>query len=206
MALRAEFERSIGPVAVSAPGEPASIGRTHCSVSGSPKGDVMPSNPDEAIQPSLDAIELLTNDHQEVADLFEEYQQLCEDDADSQTRQELAEEICTMLSVHAAIEEEIFYPAARDALDDDRIVDEAFIEHQSAKELIAQVQNGDPDSPMYDACVKVLGEYVKHHVNEEEGELFPALREAELDLDALGAQLASRQEQLLEETRDATLE
>ena len=145
-----------------------------------------------------DAITLLSNDHAEVSELFEQYRTLA-DDAGSMTtdKQSLAEEICTMLTVHAAIEEEIFYPAVREALDDTKLLDEAEIEHQAAKDLIAQIQDSDPGDALYDARVNVLGEYVNHHVQEEEGELFPQVRDAELDLQALGTEMSARQEELL---------
>ena len=102
-----------------------------------------------------------------------------------------------MLTVHAAIEEEIFYPAVRDALDDTKLLDEAEVEHQAAKDLIAQIQDSDPEDALYDAQVNVLGEYVNHHVQEEEGELFTQIRDAELDLESIGAEMSARQEELL---------
>ena len=152
-----------------------------------------------------DAIALLTNDHAEVNELFEQYKALAEDEGSMTTdKQSLAEEICTMLTVHAAIEEEIFYPAVRDALDDSKLLDEAEVEHQAAKDLIEQIQDSDPSDPLYDARVNVLGEYVNHHVQEEEGELFPQVRDAELDLDSLGAEMSARQEELL--SADAELD
>ena len=152
-----------------------------------------------------DAISLLTNDHAEVNELFEQYKALAEDEGSMTTeKQTLAEEICTMLTVHAAIEEEIFYPAVRDALDDSKLLDEAEVEHQAAKDLIEQIQDSDPSDPLYDARVNVLGEYVNHHVQEEEGELFPQVRDAELDLDSLGAEMSARQEELL--SADAELD
>ena len=152
-----------------------------------------------------DAISLLTNDHAEVNELFEQYKALAEDEGSMTTdKQSLAEEICTMMTVHAAIEEEIFYPAVRDALDDSKLLDEAEVEHQAAKDLIEQIQDSDPSDPLYDARVNVLGEYVNHHVQEEEGELFPQVRDAELDLDSLGAEMSARQEELL--SADAELD
>jgi len=152
-----------------------------------------------------DAISLLTNDHAEVNELFEQYKALAEDEGSMTTdKQSLAEEICTMLTVHAAIEEEIFYPAVRDALDDSKLLDEAEVEHQAAKDLIEQIQDSDPSDPLYDARVNVLGEYVNHHVQEEEGELFPQVRDAELDLDSLGAEMSARQEERL--SADAELD
>ena len=151
---------------------------------------------------STDAIALLTNDHQEVKDLFEKYEDLAQADSDDEEKKNLAEEICTMLTVHATIEEEIFYPAARDAIDDESLLNEAEVEHQSAKDLIAQIQASDPSDALYDAQVKVLGEYVNHHVEEEEGELFPRVKEADLDLDELGAEMSARQEELLSAEAD----
>ena len=159
---------------------------------------------DTATPSQTDAITLLTNDHAEVNELFEQYKALAEDAGSmEQDKQSLAEEICTMLTVHATIEEEIFYPAARDALDDGKLLDEAEIEHQAAKDLIAQIQDADPGDPLYDARITVLGEYVNHHVEEEEGELFPQVREAGLDLEALGAEMSARQEELLTAEEDA---
>jgi hemerythrin-like domain-containing protein len=145
-----------------------------------------------------DAIALLTDDHEEVRQLFEQYQEFADDtSADDEAKRTLAEEICTMLTVHATIEEEIFYPAAREALEDDTLLNEAEVEHQTAKDLIEQIQNSDPGDPLYDAQVKVLGEYVNHHVQEEEGQLFPLVQETDMDLDSLGEELSARQEELL---------
>jgi hemerythrin superfamily protein len=147
-----------------------------------------------------DAISLLTNDHAEVNELFEQYKALAEDEGSMTTdKQSLAEEICTMLTVHAAIEEEIFYPAVRDALDDSKLLDEAEVEHQAAKDLIEQIQDSDPSDPLYDARVKVLGEYVNHHVQEEEGELFPKCKSSEMDLDQLGEAISARKVELMDE-------
>lgn len=159
----------------------------------------MPSNlhepgPDAG---ALNAIELLTNDHQEVDELFRKYAELAESSSDDEAKKSLAEQICTMLTVHAAIEEEIFYPAAGDVIDETDLLNEADVEHQSVKALVAKIQGSDPSDALYDSQVKVLGEYVRHHVEEEESELFPRVEEADLDLDALGAEMAARQEELL---------
>ena len=145
-----------------------------------------------------DAIALLKSDHAEVKKLFGAYQKLVDKDADGDERQALAEQICTMLTVHATIEEEIFYPKAREVLpeDDVDLVDEADVEHASAKELIAQIQSTGPDDEHYDAKVKVLGEYIDHHVKEEQDELFPKVKEAGMDTKAVGAELAARKEEL----------
>ena len=149
---------------------------------------------------SEDAIKLLTADHKEVKGLFKEYEKLVKAEAGDEEKQALAEQICTMLTVHATAEEELFYPAARDALgDDEDLVDEADVEHSTAKELIAQIQGSSPDDPHFDAKVKVLGEYIDHHVKEEEGEIFPKAKKGGLDTAALGAEIAARKEELMAE-------
>jgi hemerythrin superfamily protein len=145
-----------------------------------------------------DAIELLTEDHRKVDELFEEYE-ASKDEADDADKENRVAEICAELTIHASVEEEIFYPAAREALDEDEdteTLDEAEVEHQSIKDLVEQLQAMTPGEELYDAKVKVLAEYVKHHVQEEEGELFPALRGSDLDLSSLGAEIAQRKEEL----------
>lgn len=102
-----------------------------------------------------------------------------------------------MLTVHATIEEEIFYPAAYEALDDDDLLDEAEVEHASAKALIAEIEASQVGEPLFDAKVTVLGEYIDHHVQEEEKELFPECRASGMDLKALGEQLAARKAELM---------
>ena len=146
-----------------------------------------------------DAVSLLSNDHAEVQELFDEYEDLVEDEADDDEKQALAERICAMLTVHTTIEEEIFYPAAREALDASSLLNEAEVEHSTAKDLIEQIQSMDPDDELYDAKVKVLGEYVRHHVQEEENELFPQCQSADMDLDDLGEELGARKQELMEE-------
>ncbi len=145
---------------------------------------------------SLDAIELLQADHDEVKQMFDEYAGMLDDEAPDDEREELAAQICTALTVHTTIEEEILYPAARTALDSPRLVDEAAVEHASAKALIAEIESMKPSEPLYDAKVTVLGEYVRHHIDEEEDELLPQLADAGLDLDELGEQLAERKREL----------
>ena len=154
----------------------------------------MPSKKPVAAPPG-DAVDLLIADHREVHGLFVDYKKLVERHAGADERQPLAEEICTMLTVHTAIEEELFYPAAREAQVDSALLDEAEVEHQSLKDLIAQLRAMGGDEPLYDAKVTVLGEYVDHHVKEERDELFPKAK-ANLDLGALGDQLRERQEAL----------
>ena len=150
-----------------------------------------------------DATLLLTRDHAEVKKLFKEYDKLAEAEADGEERQQLAAQICLMLTVHATAEEEIFYPAAREAEVESDLLDEAEVEHASAKELIAQIESMSPDDELYDAKVKVLGEYVDHHVQEEEGEMFPKCRKADMDLAELAQQLSERKAELMEELGEA---
>jgi hypothetical protein len=146
-----------------------------------------------------DAIALLTRDHADVAELFEEYEALVETEGGDDEKQAVAERVCALLIAHSTVEEEIFYPAARELLVEERLLDEAEVEHAAAKDLIEQIQSMDPTDELYDARVKVLGEYVQHHVQEEEGELFPRCQAADMDLDELGAEIAARRGELLEE-------
>ena len=146
---------------------------------------------------SDDAITLLTADHDKVKKLFKSFEKLT--DANADKKEELVAEICTELTVHATIEEEIFYPAAREALEDQDLLDEAEVEHASAKELIAQLEDMKPGDELYDAKVTVLGEYIDHHVKEEQEEMFPKIRKAKLDLNALGVQMKARKEELMAE-------
>ena len=163
----------------------------------STKTDATPSRAASAKTP--DAITLLKADHSEVAACFKAYQKLVDSEADADERQELAQQICSMLTVHAQIEEEIFYPAARELLDEDDLLDEADVEHACAKDLIAQIQGMSPDDDHYDAKVKVLGEYIDHHVQEEQDEMFPKVKKAGLDTKAIGEELALRKEELMAE-------
>jgi hemerythrin superfamily protein len=141
-----------------------------------------------------DAIELLTADHEAVKQLFTQFEELTEDEDEQKAA--LVARICGELTVHAQVEEELFYPAMREAIDDDDMMDEADIEHASARELIAQLGDLEPGDDHYDARVTVLREYVEHHVKEEEGEMFPRARKADLDLAGLGQDIAARKEEL----------
>lgn len=146
---------------------------------------------------SVDATKLLTADHKEVKALFKQYEKLAKAEGNDDEKQAIAEEICTMLTVHATVEEEIFYPAAREAMDEQDLLDEAEVEHASAKDLIAQIRGMAPSDELYDAKVTVLGEYIDHHVQEEEKELFPKVRKADLDLKELGAIMEARKQELM---------
>lgn len=141
-----------------------------------------------------DATALLRADHKEVNDLFNEYETV----KSFSKKKELVSKICSALTVHAQIEEEIFYPAVKLALKDQELIPEAAVEHAILKSLIAQIESAEPDGELFDARVKVLSEYVKHHVKEEQNEIFPKAKEAsKLDLYDLGAQLLARKEELM---------
>lgn len=152
---------------------------------------------------TTDAVTLLTIDHKEVKKLFRAYEGLVKADTANAEKQVLALQICSMLTVHATIEEELFYPAAREGLKEQDLLDEAEVEHASAKDLIAQIEGMDAGDELYDAKVKVLSEYIDHHVKEEEEELFPKVKRAKLDLEALGGELAARKEELQVEVEPA---
>jgi len=145
-----------------------------------------------------EAVKMLTADHKEVKGLFKDYEKLAKAKAAASKRQALANDICGKLRVHTTIEEELFYPAARQALkkDDVKLVDEADVEHAGAKDLIRQIESSSPADDHYDAKVKVLGEQIVHHAGEEEEDMFPKLRKSALDLEALGLQMAARKKEL----------
>jgi hemerythrin superfamily protein len=145
---------------------------------------------------SQDAIALLKADHREVEDLFEQFEKA----KDDERKQELATKVCNALKVHTMIEEEIFYPAFFDATEDKELHHEAEIEHEGAKELISKIEASGPDDDYFDSKVKVLSEMIKHHVKEEEqpGGMFAEARKSDMDLDALGEQLAQRKAELEE--------
>ena len=142
----------------------------------------------------VDAITLLTEDHENVAAMFEQYEGL--GDRAHASKKKLAMQICTELIKHATAEEEIFYPAVLAATKDDDMVDEATVEHASAKDLIAQIMEMEPTEDLFDAKVKVLSELIEHHVKEEEDEMFPKAKKAGLDLESLGQQIAERKAEI----------
>jgi len=142
------------------------------------------------------AVKLLKQDHRAVAEALEEFQSAAHEE-----KQSIARRICRMLTVHAQIEEELMYPAAREVLDSDdaHLVAEARVEHASVKDLIRQIEQRDEVDEDYEAKVEVMGEFVKHHVKEEETELFPKLERSTLDLQALGERLEERKSELMGE-------
>jgi hypothetical protein len=152
---------------------------------------------------AVDAIALLKADHRKVENLFAQFEAARKPDK----KQALARQICTELTVHTIIEEEIFYPACKGAVEED-MLDEAYVEHDGAKVLIAEIEASSPDQAFYDAKVSVLSEEIKHHVKEEERRsegLFAQARAAGLDADALGARLAARKSELLAQIKASGL-
>jgi hypothetical protein len=142
-----------------------------------------------------DAVALLKADHRKVEGLFAQF----EETNGAKTKQKLAEQICLELKIHTIIEEEIFYPACEGKIEEDLLA-EAYVEHDAAKVLIADIEEGSPDEEFYDAKVKVLKEEIEHHVEEEEKRMegmFAQARKAGLDMDALGEELAARKQQLM---------
>ena len=148
--------------------------------------------------PNKDAIQVLEEDHVKVEKAFEQFEKLGEEDTEQ--KQQIVDMVLADLKVHTVIEEELFYPRLLEALSDDDeiedLLDEAEVEHTSAKELIAQIQEMDPEERLYDAKFTVLCEYVKHHVKEERNEIFPKAKRSDLDLDAIGEELESRKMEL----------
>jgi hemerythrin superfamily protein len=143
--------------------------------------------------PPRDATAMLRADHKLVSELFDQY----EKSRSADRKATIVAQICKELTVHAQIEEEIFYPGVKAALQDHHLVPEATVEHASVKDLIAQISGKTPDGEMFDAKVKVLSEFVKHHVREEQNEMFPRVKKTGLDLRVLGAKMAARKDELM---------
>jgi hypothetical protein len=149
-------------------------------------------------QKKMDAIALLKADHRKVEDLFEQFEKA----RDKDRKERLVKQICTELSIHTMIEEEIFYPTCAGQVEDDDLVDEAYVEHDGAKVLVAELLKSDPDNEFYDAKVSVLSEMIKHHVKEEEKRsegLFAEAKDAGLDMEGLGERLMQRKQELMAE-------
>jgi hemerythrin-like domain-containing protein len=142
------------------------------------------------------ALDFLRAEHQRVRMLFAEFDSLKGIDDEDQRKAELVDDICYELTVHAMLEEEIFYPVLRSAIGNDELMDEADVEHAGARELISQLEVMYPGDDHFDATVSVLGEEVMHHIEKEEGEMFEAARQAGVDLAQLAALLAARRDEL----------
>ena len=148
-----------------------------------------------------DAIALLTADHRDVEKMFKEFEKAKKAE-DTSAKAEVVQLVCAALTAHAEIEEEVFYPAVRNAIEDEGVMDEAEVEHGGIKRLVEELKEMEPDDGLYDARMIVLTEYVKHHVKEEEGEMFPKVKKSTLDLKALGTELMERKKEI-EATLDA---
>jgi hypothetical protein len=145
-----------------------------------------------------DAIGMLMADHKKVKKLFSDFKKLKEEGGNDE-KAALVDQICTELKIHTAIEEEIFYPAVRNAIDDLDLMDEALVEHSGAKSLIAQLEEMSTEDDLYDAKVTVLSEQIEHHVKEEEGNMFKQAKKADLDTTVLGAKMLKRKQALMAE-------
>jgi len=145
-----------------------------------------------------DALSLLRADHNTVLELFDKFESSRRKDQ----KQKIADQICMELTIHSTIEEEIFYPEIRQASDNedaDDALNEADVEHDGAKKLIAEIEASDAENEMFDAQIKVLSEYIKHHVKEEYRSIFPLARKADIDLDEMGERLQARKQELMQE-------
>jgi len=160
-------------------------------------GSQTASRSKERQQASRNAFDVLEQDHREVEEWFDEYDEL--KDSDEDDKADLAKKICFALKVHAQIEEEIFYPRAREASQNNDLIDEALVEHSTVKNLIGEIEAMEVGDELYDAKVRVLGEMVKQHIKEEEEELFPELQSTKMDLDAVGKELVERKQELMAE-------
>jgi hemerythrin superfamily protein len=143
---------------------------------------------------SVDAIDLLKQDHDKVEKAFMEFEKMDRQNVAACRR--LIGTVCADLKVHTTLEEEVFYPAVREAIADEDLMNEAAVEHETARMLIDQLENMDADDPNYFATFTVLGEYVRHHIKEEQGEMFPAARKAGLDMQAIGEKMQARRQEL----------
>lgn len=147
-----------------------------------------------------DAISLLLEDHRKVLKLFDEFKQMCQDEnAADEAKQDLVDTACNELTLHAQLEQDLVYPALRDSLAEGMLIEQALIEHQSATQLINELQMMQAGDEFYDAKFLVLSEYVRHHINEEQDKIFPQAKDAKLDLMAMGEQLQQRKQALQEE-------
>jgi hemerythrin superfamily protein len=140
-----------------------------------------------------EAIAMLIEDHQKVQKLFKQFEKA----ESQQQKSDIAEQACNELTVHAELEEQVFYPAVREAIDETDLLDEAEVEHNVAKELIEKLKGMDSADEEYAATFTVLGEYVNHHITEEQDELFPKVKKAGLDMEALAAEMAEKKQELM---------
>lgn len=152
----------------------------------------------EAEPPAVDPIQMLTEDHRELARMFEQFDRMRHGD-DDDMKAALVEQMCATLRIHTELEEEVFYPALRGRIDDEDVLDEALVEHQGATRLVDELESMEPDDELYDAKVKVLAEYVRHHVREEESEMFKKAAASDVDMAQLGREMALMRRELEDE-------
>ena len=152
-----------------------------------------------------DAIALLTQDHKTVQQLFKDFEK-GKEQFDDETKAELVRTACQELTIHAQLEEELFYPALREAMEEHELLDEAQVEHTAAKQLVGELERMGPQDELYDAKFTVLGEYVNHHIKEEQGEIFKEAKKAKIDLVELGERMLRRKEELQSGTTRAHVE
>lgn len=175
--------------------------RTSTSTSSRSRASTRSRRSARSASTATDAFSLLKADHKKVKGLFNQFKKAKKQDADDATKSALVAQICTELRVHAQIEEEIFYPAVREQVEDQDIMDEALVEHAGAKDLIAQLEGMSPGDDLYDAKVTVLGEEIDHHVKEEEGPMFRKAKRAKVDAVQLGEELQARKAELMPEAQ-----
>lgn len=149
-----------------------------------------------------DALALLKADHKKVKSLFKEFATAKKQGGSSEVKADLVAQICRELRIHTELEEEIFYAAVREQIDDADLMDEALVEHAGAKDLVSQLEGMEPDEDLYDAKVTVLSEQIDQHVEEEEGEMFPEVKRAKVDTTALGARMMERKAAIQENLED----
>ena len=150
-----------------------------------------------ATQTEADAFVVLIDAHRAVQKIFRDFEQLEPDSFDEDEKAELVFAACTQLKIHAQLEDELFYPAVRPLINDDDLMEEARLEHGTARELIARLETMQPSHPLYDTCFKFLGDCINYHIDEEEREVFPKAKAAGLDAAALGRELIQRRQQLI---------
>ena len=147
-----------------------------------------------------DAISMLLEDHKKVLTLFDEFKKMCKDEnADDNAKQDLVDTACNELTLHTQLEQDLVYPALRDSLGEGLLIEQALVEHQSATQLINELQMMQAGDELYDAKFLVLSEYVRHHINEEQDRIFPQAKDANLDLMAMGEKIRQRKLALQEE-------
>jgi hemerythrin-like domain-containing protein len=165
----------------------------------------MPTKSSKSKASKPDAVSLLTEDHKRVQKIFKEFEKVKDEESD-EVKAEMVQTACHELTVHTQLEEEIFYPAMREGGGDEAedLIDEATVEHASAKQLISELEGMEPGDELYDAKFTVLGEYVNHHIKEEQDEIFPKAKKAKLDLEELGEQMLQLKEQLMGSTEESS--